>query len=247
MRTYFFSDLHLLSGETPSANIFKKFLHSLENQVRTGDALFLLGDIFDLWIADHTIFVDKYWSVIEQIQKLQKLGMRIVFFEGNHDVHIKAYWEKNLGAEVFVAPEYFQLGPWTVRCEHGDVINLEDRAYLRYRKIIRHPWVKPLGNLLPGKFWMAVAGKASIESRKHSSKFRNEQMENLRQILRDFAVEQEQIKTFDLLVTGHLHVRDDFSWQVGGKTKTSINLGSWMDEPAYLFLDETGWKFQTIS
>ncbi|MBK7962081.1 MAG: hypothetical protein IPK04_13320 [Bdellovibrionales bacterium] len=34
---------------------------------------------------------------------------------------------------------------------------------------------------------------------------------------------------FDLIVTGHMHVKDDFEFHVGSRKIRSINLGSWFN------------------
>ena len=47
---------------------------------------------------------------------------------------------------------------------------------------------------------------------------------------------------FDLLVTGHVHVQKDFSFEVGGKARRSVNLGYW-DTPKAFKLTETSGEF----
>ena len=80
----------------------------------------MLGDIFDLWVADHRYFIDAYSEIIDQIKRLQRAGIEIHYFEGNHDLHLKSFWQDELGLAVHNEPFYVQLGDTVVRLEHGD-------------------------------------------------------------------------------------------------------------------------------
>ena len=84
-RAYFISDLHIVSPQDPRTALFIRFLRDVADD---GDAshLFLLGDIFDMWLADHAYFVDRYRAVIDEIVRLKTRGIEIHYFEGNHDL-----------------------------------------------------------------------------------------------------------------------------------------------------------------
>ena len=45
-----------------------------------------LGDVFDMWLAHHRYFVDRYNRIIKQLVRLHDEGVGIHYFEGNHDV-----------------------------------------------------------------------------------------------------------------------------------------------------------------
>jgi UDP-2,3-diacylglucosamine hydrolase len=201
--------------------------------------LFLLGDIFDFWLSGHEVFVRKFYPVIEPIKKLIKQGVQVYFFEGNHDLHLHPYWRDQLGAQVFTEAQYFQLGPWKVRCEHGDLINQDDKAYLRMRATFRHPLVEALGHKLPGPMWEKIGNFFSQKSRRHSSSYREDKEKQLIEMIRQHARHAYAEKPFDLIVTGHMHVRDDFSFQAE-KPVRSINLGSWFGEAQALKLTDKG-------
>ena len=46
---YFISDLHLSSVESP---ITKSFFDFLDNKISTPTSLYILGDLFEVWIGD---------------------------------------------------------------------------------------------------------------------------------------------------------------------------------------------------
>lgn len=235
MEAWFLSDIHLKSVEERNGKILLRFLRSLLEQNPAHVHLFLLGDIFDLWIGGHDYFVQKFEPLMEALKKLKAAGARITYIEGNHDVHIEGFFQKKLGAEVFVEAQYFEIDGLKVRCEHGDLINLKDKAYLRYRGVIRHPLVKPLGTHLPGRFWGYVGKKMSQKSRKKSGSYRARNEAQLIAMIRGHVVHAYSEKPFDYVISGHMHVYDDHVVEIDGQKVRSINLGSWFEKTVKVF------------
>jgi len=119
VESYFFSDLHLKSINERNGQILLRFLHSLEK--KSPVRLFLLGDIFDLWVSGHDIFRKKYRDLLDVLESLKKSGSEIYFFEGNHDLHIHPYWRDVLGAKVYTEAKIFDIDGLKIRCEHASV------------------------------------------------------------------------------------------------------------------------------
>jgi UDP-2,3-diacylglucosamine hydrolase len=71
-----------------------RFLHSIKAKNPKQVQLFLLGDIFDLWVSNGAVFVKKFQAISDAIGDLTSSGVRVVFFEGNHDLHIAPHWKK---------------------------------------------------------------------------------------------------------------------------------------------------------
>ncbi len=234
METYFLSDLHLKSINERNGQILLRFLRSLEG--KSPVRIFLLGDIFDLWVSGHSIFKNKYKELLTVIESLKSSGCEIHFFEGNHDLHIHPYWRDELGASVYTQAKVFDIDGLKVRCEHGDLINLEDKAYLKLRNFLRAPIVEKIGHTIPGEFWWNIGEILSPLSRKKSSSYRSINQKKLIEMIRQHAQRAYNQNHFDLIVTGHMHVRDDYTFEINSKSVRSINLGSWFDQPAVLKL-----------
>lgn len=247
MTAWFISDIHLKDINERSSIILLRFLHSLINKERTVTHLFLLGDIFDLWVADAPVFVRKFQAIVDAIRTLKEQGVEVVYFEGNHDLHLKTYWQDVLGVPTHVDFKIFELGPYKVRLEHGDLINKEDEAYHRYRSVIRHPVVEKYAPVISGNFLNHLGIWASRLSRRHSSVARDTRQDNFRQMIRAHAQGAYQETPFDLIVTGHMHITDDFTFNENGSPVRSINLGSWFDEPKALCLNEKGPELLALS
>lgn len=245
MRAWFISDIHLRNINERNSVLLLRFLRSLIADPQTTH-LYLLGDIFDLWVGDSNLFQSKFQSLVDAIAELKRKGVEVVYFEGNHDVHVKGFWERKFSIPVYVDARYEKLGRFLVRLEHGDLMNPEDVAYLRYRHLIRRPWAEKLAYILPGRLLDGAGIRASKKSRKRSMSDRQRSEEDLRQMIRNYAKDKWTEENFDYIITGHMHVRDEFTFEADGKTHTSINLGSWFEEPMALCLEDQGHRWEKI-
>ena len=240
METWFISDIHLKTIEERNGKILLRFLHSLLEKDPSKIHLFLLGDIFDLWVGGHSYFKKRYGPLISILEKLREHGLRMTYIEGNHDVHIEGFFQKVLGAEVFVEAQYFDIDGLKVRCEHGDLINLDDQTYLKYRALIRGRIVRSMALHLPGLFWAYVGNLMSQKSRKRSSVYRAQNEEQLIKMIRAHAVRSYAEKPFDMIISGHMHVFDDHTNEINGKKIRSVNLGSWFEKEVKVFAIREG-------
>lgn len=189
----------------------------------------ILGDLFDLWLGDGEYFVQEYAPLIEEFKKLKKT-CRLVYFEGNHDLHLQKFWGEKLGFEVLVKPTALDFHGLKIWAEHGDEINREDKDYLFLRWFLRTPLLEKLTYSLPSQISAFIGKKASAVSRQYTHRIENRSKEIFRKYAQDLALKN----SFDLLLTGHTHIADHFEFESGGKSRRLINLGSWYDGAHYL-------------
>jgi UDP-2,3-diacylglucosamine hydrolase len=208
--------------------------------------LCFVGDIFDLWISDHKVFVERWNPIIKAIASLvKKHRTQLVYIEGNHDVHIGPFWEKKMGATVLTEPLSLLFGPWVIHLAHGDLINQNDKAYLSYRARIRSSFIQFLAHNLPGSFWDWLGRKMSAASAKHSRIERQDQQNYFKVLIREYAKAVAIRDRCHFVITGHFHVRDEYLFPVDDLIVKSVNLGTWVDMstvPVYK-IDEFGGTF----
>lgn len=248
---WFVSDIHLKDINERSGNILLRFLHSLADGQRPVTHLFLLGDIFDLWIGEGRVFVERFRPIVDVLSKLRRQGVEVHYFEGNHDVHMSKFWEKQLGIPCWTEAKDFVIDGQVLRLEHGDLINLDDLAYLRYRKFYRHPIMEKAASILPGFFWDQLGQWASRTSRKYSSRDRSDREAELREHIRHHARRAYKERHYDAIITGHMHIRDDYQFEVGssatGKPVRSFNLGSWFEDPQALKFEQGQFTWEPLN
>lgn len=225
-KAFVISDVHLSSMASPTGEAMLFLVRKAQSEC---DLFIILGDLFDLWLGEGEYFKKQYETLIAELKKLKKT-CRIVYFEGNHDLHLKKFWEDELGFEVFVSPQLLEYKGLRIWAEHGDEINREDRDYLFLRWFLRTPPIKFIIYNLPSKISNLIGKKASSVSRQYTEKLENKSIE----IFRQYAQTLIQTKDFDLLLVGHTHITDDFTFEYRGRLRRLINLGSWYSEPHYL-------------
>src|SRR5207253_2954651 len=124
----------------------------------------------------------------------------------------------------------------------GDECNPHDHGYLFLRGFWRFYPIKKFIEAAPSSWVSQIGSYFSQTSRKFSNNRGRpeEAKERIRDIVRTYARTLREKKDFDLLVTGHTHVSDDFQFENMGKKVRSINLGSWYEPPHYLEIDHLG-------
>ena len=222
------------------AQIFLRFLVSLQPQAKD-TTLFLVGDIFDLWLGAHNYFVKKFKPIISEMKKFIEGGGKIYYFEGNHDLHLTNFFEWNLRCQIYREAETFLFGQQTVRVEHGDQMDPEDKGYLFLRWLLRTSPATGLILNLPGPVVAKVGDLASQTSRNYTDNKRD--TERILKVMHEHAHKMYDKKPFDVIISGHVHLRDEYHFQVHGKNVTSYNLGCWDDKAMALELSNQNWKW----
>jgi UDP-2,3-diacylglucosamine hydrolase len=219
------------------AQVLLRFLVSL----KPDDTLFLNGDIFDLWLGGHDYFIQKFKPLVDQLRHFTRSGGKVHYFEGNHDLHPKKFWQGQVGVKVYEGPEIFMFDETVIRVEHGDQMDPEDKGYIFLRWLLRTWLLKLIILNLPGFLVAAIGRWASSASRAYTDGKRNE--ERIAGIIHSYAQSVYDERHFDAIVTGHVHLRDEFHFQRGDKIIKSFNLGCWDDKPGVLSFSNNEWAW----
>ena len=246
-KAWFVSDLHIRDEQESSSETLLLFLHSIENNERQATHLFLVGDIFDLWIHNHSYFVDKFPKIVNAIRAVVARGIEVHYFEGNHDLYLRKFWQQEVGVKVHDGPEFFNLGPFKIRVEHGDLMNPEDKGYLFLKGVLQSKPVTFVAKNLPGMAVSWIGERASRASRHYTSNQKSMHEEQVKSFMHAYADQEVGKRPFDYLITGHTHVRDIYELTREGDQVFSINLGSWFEDKKALRLDESGHSFVELS
>ena len=155
--SYFVSDVHLgLQVADPAAREarFVDFLRSLPEDT---ESLYLLGDIWDFWYEYRDVVPKGYVRVLASIQDLIARGVKVYFFQGNHDVWTYSYFEE-LGMIRLTQPALVDIAGKKFCLGHGDGLGPSPMGYRFLRGIFHcrllqvlfsmlHPWIAfRLGN-----------------------------------------------------------------------------------------------------
>ena len=101
MTVWIISDLHL-SAQRPA--VTQAFLHWLHSEVVQADALYILGDFFEVWVGDDVLEDPDYGSalqpVVQALHALSAQGVRLYFMHGNRDFLIGAHFARACGLQI---------------------------------------------------------------------------------------------------------------------------------------------------
>jgi UDP-2,3-diacylglucosamine hydrolase len=129
------SDLHL-DAEAPWA--IDAFLKFLEGPAREAEALYLLGDLFEVWIGDDDDDAANA-RACTGLAQLTRAGVPVYALHGNRDFLLGEPFERRTGVKLLPDPVLVDLYGVPTLLSHGDVFCTEDPAYQQLRANVRRP------------------------------------------------------------------------------------------------------------
>lgn len=239
MSTLFISDLHL-SQERPK--ITELFLTFLQQTAPQADALYILGDLFEVWLGDDMILPD-YHAAVEQIAATVKTGTPVYIMYGNRDFLMRDQFETLTGAKLIHEPYVVNLYGIDTLLLHGDTLCTDDIEYQKFRVMVRNPqWQDEMLGKTPQER-LELARKFREISKTETTQKENEIMdvnqETVMQAMRDNNVLQ--------LIHGHTHRPTTHQFDLDNKMATRIVLPDWYDKGGYLAVNEEGHKIFEIN
>lgn len=137
----FISDLHL-SPRSPGATAL--FLRFLAGRARQAEALYILGDLFEVWVGDD--IDDAYHTaIIAELRAASDAGLKIYLMHGNRDFALGERFAAAAGASLLPDPYDLVLPEWSFVLSHGDALCLDDPDYTAYRAKVRNPaWLQKM-------------------------------------------------------------------------------------------------------
>lgn len=227
MRMVFIADGHLKGIGDPNQAALVEFLDSLK-----ADTLAVLGDLFDFWTGSNTVATSQYRPTLDAFSRLRKRGVRIMYFEGNHDFSMGPFFTGELGARVFDGLTELEVAKKRLVIGHGDTVAMSG-GYRLWRAYLRSPLFKVMAAIAtPNGVW-AIANRLSKKSRKRASLSAENFVEKR---LREFAGERIGDGA-DFVVLGHSHEPGVNPLESKGRRGVYANPGSWARDKSYLVFD----------
>ena len=228
------SDLHL---EEKRPDITRAFLHFLATRARQAEALYILGDFFEVWIGDDGMTPFQH-EIAGALRELSDAGTRIYLMHGNRDFLIGKRFCREAGCILLSDPHKLQMNGEPVLLMHGDSLCTLDVGYMKLRRWLRNPLSLLILRNLP------------LSTRqKLARKLRNESSAQTRMKASDIVdvTPQEVIKVMAAhgvrtLIHGHTHRPAVHELEVNGQAARRIVLGDWDRQGWALQVDETGFN-----
>ncbi len=162
----FISDLHLQAADRAT---FLAWAHYM--QTTTADAVFILGDLFEVWVGDDAAQLAGSFEA-ECVGILRAAGNRLALFimQGNRDFLMGSDLMAACQASALPDPSTLDFAGQRWLLSHGDALCLDDHAYQAFRLQVRsNDWQQAfLNQTLAQRQEVARGIRQTSESRKQA-------------------------------------------------------------------------------
>lgn len=145
MTALFISDLHLPVSASALREAFANFL---AGPARKAAALYILGDLFEVWIGDDA-GLREYAAERACLRALTGAGVPVYFQHGNRDFLVDGAFARATGVQILPDPCTIDLDGVPTLLSHGDLFCTDDVRYQRWRRFARSHAVQGVYNVLP--------------------------------------------------------------------------------------------------
>jgi UDP-2,3-diacylglucosamine hydrolase len=136
----FMSDLHLQAAEPATFEAWQRYL-----QHTPADAVFMLGDLFDVWVGDDAVrpglsSATPAPSFEEQCAQVLQQGatrLALFFMHGNRDFLVGAQLMALCRCTLLADPTLLSFAGRRWLLSHGDALCLDDLDYMQFRRQVR--------------------------------------------------------------------------------------------------------------
>ncbi len=238
MTTLFISDLHLEAGQPA---IGEQFVSFLANDARQAEALYILGDLFDVWLGDDD--PNPYYGEMKSAMRdLADTGVPTFFMHGNRDFMIGEQFAAETGVTILSDPVVVALYGQNVVLSHGDALCTDDVHYQKVRAMTRDPDWQSMMRAKSLQERIALAAEARKESMARGASLSDEIMD----VNQDAVAATLREHGVDVMLHGHTHRPAIHEIDLGDRTATRIVLGDWYEQGSVVRWDENGPRLETI-
>ena len=139
MKPRFISDIHLNKNRPDLTTAFKAFLNESKEACTH---LFILGDLFEIWIGDD----DKnsfHQDIKNALSEFVLDGPEVFFMHGNRDFLIGKTFANEVGISIISDPYSLDINGLKTILSHGDFLCTDDSDYIEFRNNVRsEEWQK---------------------------------------------------------------------------------------------------------
>ena len=138
----FISDLHLCESEPATFDAWQRYMGSTN-----ADAIFILGDLFEVWVGDDSIRSDlspqstdlNFEERCTLVLRATGKRLNLFFMHGNRDFLVGEKMMAACNATLLDDPTVLSFQLQRYLLTHGDKLCLADTQYLAFRDIVRQP------------------------------------------------------------------------------------------------------------
>ena len=128
----FISDLHLQEKETATFEVWQAYM-----QNTTADAVFILGDLFEVWVGDDAVEQHAFLQGCATVLKDCASQRQVAFMRGNRDFLVGSAFLHACHVDDLQDPTVLHFASQKWLLSHGDAGCLADTDYQAFRQLVR--------------------------------------------------------------------------------------------------------------
>ena len=238
MARIFVSDVHL-DANAPDAT--EQFFAFLSTQAANAESLYILGDLFEVWVGDDDPDPEK-GRVTHALRKLTDSGVACFVIHGNRDFLLGRQFCDQAGVRLLQDPIVIELDGERVLVTHGDALCTDDHSYQELRSSVRTAdWQKRF-LALPFEVRDRFANQARKGSKAHTTRTAP-QIQDVSVSAVETAFRTARVHR---IIHGHTHRPAVHDTIVDGEPAQRIVLGAWYEEGSYLVYENGKYDLRTL-
>nr|MBF0684078.1 UDP-2,3-diacylglucosamine diphosphatase [Pseudomonas sp.] len=226
------SDLHL---EEKRPDITRAFLGFLETRAPAAEALYILGDFFEVWVGDDGMTPYQH-QIASALRVLSDSGTRVYLMHGNRDFMIGGAFCREAGCTLLRDPHIATFRGERVLLMHGDSLCTRDEGYMRMRRLLRNP----LSLFILHSLSLAKRQRIASKLRSTSKEETRMKASDIVDVTPDEVIKVMRRHKVRTLIHGHTHRPAVHSLHIDGQPAQRIVLGDWDHQGWALQVDESG-------
>lgn len=239
MSTLFISDLHLSADHQPIIDLFIEFL---DQRASSADALYILGDLFEVWLGDDMIH-PAYHDCLSKLRQLSDKGIPVYVMYGNRDFLMTDEFCRLTGASLVEDPSVIDLYGIPTLIMHGDLLCTDDVDYMKFRQMVRDPmFIKDFLSKSPEER-LAIAAKFR-EASKNEMAAKSMEIMDVNQQAVENTMSDHNVSQ---LIHGHTHRPATHEFSLNNHDSKRIVLGDWYEHGHVLICNEQGCRAETFT
>ncbi len=231
--TLFVSDLHL-SRERPA--LVEAFQALLAGPVREAAALYVLGDLFDIWLGDDQLRDPLAAEVAAALAASANAGVRVYLQRGNRDFLLGERFARAAGATLLPDAVVHPLHGTPTLLMHGDQLCTDDVNTSAIARGGRIPRTGAVSWRCPGSPGAASARCCAAPAGERIAA----KAETIMDVSDDAVAAALREHRVSRLIHGHTHRPARHEHIVDDVRRERLVLADWYDRASYLFVDEQG-------
>ncbi len=228
--TILIADLHLSAEKPATVELFLRFLR---DKVSRSQRLYILGDLFDVWLGDDDR-TPPIPDIFKGLSDVASRGCQLFFIRGNRDFLVGEEFSRETGCALLHDTAVINISGDSTLLMHGDLLVTDDSDYQRDRRYLRS-----------NEFRDEFLSKPLSERRAIASSIRQKSMEAKGEL--DKSVMDVVDATVEKymgqhgcwqLIHGHTHIEGEHDLRLDGRPAKRFVLGEWTEDKGPYLVDQ---------